>query len=299
MQRGHVGEKTLRTSCARGICGMELPADDRARGVLEKHQISVLHQLLRHPCLHAFVLEVEPRHSRRLLVMILEEALQPLLQFGRRLDDLSRVVRTILSCKPQHVFAPDFGLLVRSEEHRVIFGPVVIVDEGCGEVGLPADARVLCFHHAITPLSLRFAEGALEMLHGWPVRLFLGHALPLVWQGCALCVAACHRAVCSPRPWVLGRQSREEVVGFLGELAVAALLDDPRVPRVLDALMDGELHEEVQGVLPIGPREVQRLFRSLRLLVDRRDGEGGRGRYGRDLVEVPESEEVVTAEEPH
>ena len=79
---------------------MELPTYDRARGVLENHDVSVFDQLLRHPCLHPVVEKVEARDARRLLVMILEEALQPLLQFGRRLDDLSRVVWTILSCKP-------------------------------------------------------------------------------------------------------------------------------------------------------------------------------------------------------
>ena len=123
------------------------------------------------------------------------------------------------------------------------------------------------------------AEGALEILHGWPVRLFVGHAPPPFREGCALCVAAFHRAVCSPRSCVLGRQPHEEIVGLLGELAVAALLHDTRVPGVVDALLDGELHEEVQGILPVRPHEDQRLFRSLRLRMDRRarDAEEGMG----------------------
>ena len=82
------------------------------------------------------------------------------------------------------------------------------------------------------------------------------------WQGCALCVAAFHRAVCSPRSCVLGKQPHEEIVGLFGELAVAAFLHHTRVPWVIDALLD------VQGVLPVRPHQVQRLFCSLRLLMD-------------------------------
>ena len=66
--------------------------------------VLVLHELLRDPCLHALVQEVGSQNSRGLLVVELQEALQPLLQFRRRLDDMSRILWSIHSFKPENVF---------------------------------------------------------------------------------------------------------------------------------------------------------------------------------------------------
>ena len=46
---------------------------------------------------------------------------------------------------------------------------------------------------------------------------------------------------------MLSREAHEEIEGLLRELAVAAFLHDTRVPWIIDALLDGELNEEIQG----------------------------------------------------
>ena len=55
---------------------------------------------------------------------------------------------------------------------------------------------------------------------------------------------------------MLCREAHEEIVRLLGELAVAAFLHDTRVPWIAGAILDGELHEEIQGVLPVSPEKV-------------------------------------------
>ena len=98
---------------------------------------------------------------------------------------------------------------------------------------------------------------------------------------------------------MLSWEADEEVVRLFGELAVSAFLHDTRVPWIIDAFLNGELNEEVQGVLPIFPQKVQSVFRCLRFLVDRRDGEGCGGRYRRDLIEITKCQKIVPSEETH
>ena len=66
------------------------------------------------------------------------------------------------------------------------------------------------------------------------------------------------------------------IAGLLGELAVAAFLHHTCVPAVVDALLGCQLHEEIPGVLPVRPHQIQRLVRPLRFLMDRKDREGSR-----------------------
>ena len=49
----------------------------------------------------------------------------------------------------------------------------------------------------------------------------------------------------------------EEIVRLLGEGAAPALLHDAGIPRVLDAFLDSQLYEEVQGVGPILPKQIK------------------------------------------
>ena len=48
---------------------MELPTDDRARGMRQDHSVLVLHELLRDPCLHALVQDVQPWDPSGLLIV--------------------------------------------------------------------------------------------------------------------------------------------------------------------------------------------------------------------------------------
>ena len=121
---------------------MELPTDDRARGMLEDHNVLVLHYFFNDSGLHAFVYNVETWIPRGLLIVELKETLQPLFQFGRRLHDLSGILWSIHRCKPEHMFEQHFGLLLRPQQHGVILGLVVLVDERRGQRGLSAYARV-------------------------------------------------------------------------------------------------------------------------------------------------------------
>ena len=174
------------------------PDNDRARGMLEDDDVFVFDKCFCHPCFHALVEDIESWHASCLLVVELEETLESGLDFGPGFDDLSGILTSIHRCKPQHVLALHFGLRVRPQEPGVVFRLVVLVDKGSGEVGFFADRRVLRGHDPIAALSLRYADGALHVLHGGPIHLILGHAFPLLGQACALFLAASQCALWSP-----------------------------------------------------------------------------------------------------
>ena len=78
----------------------------------------------------------------RLLFMDLQDTLKSLLQLPGGLYDLCRVVWGVRSCEPQGVLAIRFGLLGCPQEHGMVLGLIVFVDERGREEGLLTHARI-------------------------------------------------------------------------------------------------------------------------------------------------------------
>ena len=65
---------------------------------------------------------------------------------------------------------------------------------------------------------------------------------------------------------MLRREPHQVIVRLLRETARAAFIHHTRAPRVLNSFLDRELHEEIDGILPVSPEQVQRSFRGFRFL---------------------------------